>query len=283
VFLSFFTVLYWFCQLSGAIFIEPFSPFFEAIKGITHIFYNRKIVIAKESIDFAFLIASFVMLFIVWALKFAVEYLERIEAKYDSAYKQAKKRAEEVFNACLKQEYINQEQKNKNIAFIVKFSAVNLLKDSFFNKDKDVGVEEIQRGALLELLQNMEIEGELHFEKRILDDSVLLSFHPFKDIDNILPSIKSYIENIKQKYAQNKWQINYFIGIEAYAKEQELDAKMKSLIMLVRLGLTNKIVCFATFKQRYSLIKNPEHSIEQEGLYSINDVDEEVFCVKNLK
>jgi len=283
VFLSFFTVLYWFCQLAGATFVNIFAPFFETIKNITHLFYNRTIVIDKESIDFAFLIASFAMLFVVWALKFAVEYIEQAEKSYDNAHEIAKEKAEKIFNACLEQEYVNQEQKNKNIAILIKFSASNTLKDSFFDRNTDLGVEETQKTALLELLQNAESEEKLRFKKKVFDDSVLLSFDSFKDIDKILANIESYIENIRQKYAQNKWQINYFVGIEVYAKEHELESKIKSLMMLIKLGLTDKIICFATFKQRYSLLKKPKYKVDQEGLYSINDANEEVFYVKNLK
>ena len=137
VFLSFFTVLYWFCQLAGATFVNIFAPFFETIKNITHLFYNRTIVIDKESIDFAFLIASFAMLFVVWALKFAVEYIEQAEKSYDNAHEIAKEKAEKIFNACLEQEYVNQEQKNKNIAILIKFSASNTLKDSFFDRNTE--------------------------------------------------------------------------------------------------------------------------------------------------
>lgn len=241
------------------------------------------VVIDKESIDFAFLIASFAMLFAVWALKFAVEYIEAAEEKYDTAHRLAKEQTEKIFNACLQQEYINLEQKNKNIAILIKFSAINLLKDSFFNRDADTGIEEMQKNALIDLIQYIETKDKLHFEKKFFDDSVLLTFDSFHEVDGIIVSLESDIEDIKQKYAQNKWQINYFAGIEVYAKEQELEAKTKNLMKLVKLGLTNKIVCFATFKQRYSLAKKPKHTIAQEGLYSINDVDEEVFYVKNLK
>lgn len=281
VFLAFFTILYWFLQLGQATFIEPFAPFFESIKNITHMFYNRTVVIDKEAIDFSFLIASLVMIFLAWALKFAVEYVEFGEKKYDSIYKWIKQKAEAVFNLNLEKEYLREEQKNNKIVILLKFAVTNLEKDSFFHKDVSVGVEEIQKKALTEFLQH--IETKLKFEKRVLDNGVFLYFNSFDNADNIIFNLQHSIDKLKQKYTAEKWQINYFVGIETYAHDNELNFKMKNLITLIKLNLINKIVCLATFKQRYSLIKTPRYIVEQEGLYSLNDTNEEVFYVKILR
>ncbi len=98
VFLSFFVTLYWLLQLGQVQFIEYFAPFFEAIKNITHLFYQRNVTVDFATIDFSFLIATFIFLIIAWVLNFAVEGIEILEEQYDFYCAGIRKKNEELFN-----------------------------------------------------------------------------------------------------------------------------------------------------------------------------------------
>lgn len=280
IFLSFFTIFYWLLQLGGATFIEPFAPFFEWIKNITHLFYNRTVTVENVTVDFSFLIATFVFLLIVLGLKLVIQYIKILEEKYDYIYHQFKKKAENLFNLELEQEYLTKESKINNFLLLIRFSAENKSKDKFFDKDADVGVEEKQKQVLEEFSKI--IEEKLNCQKRFVYEGLLLYFNNFNDIDKVLSTIEKKIMVLKQKYLTEHWVVNSIISADVYANVSEISLKTEKLILLNKLDLKDKIVCLATFKQRYSLIENPQHLIEEQGVYKIIKNDD-VFCIKDGK
>lgn len=280
VFLSFFVILYWLLQLGGATFIGPIAPFFEQIRNITHLFYSRIVTMDQITVDFSFLIATFAFLFIAWILKFVINIIESIEDKYDAIYKYLKNRAEELFNFGLEQQYLIQERKNNKFLMLVRLNAVDMTKDSFFNRNVNVGVEEKQKNILEDFASSF--DENIKCKKRFFDKDILLYFNNFNDIDRVLSHTQNIIVSIKHKYWAEKWDITSFVSVETYLNVKEVPSKIDKLIMLVNLGLKDKIACLATFKQRYLLIKYPKYTIEEKGVYKING-NEEVFCIKSLK
>ena len=281
IFLAFATILYWLLQLGGVTFIQPVAPFFEAIKGITHLFYLRTVKVDEVTIDFSFLVAAFVFLLVVWALKFVIEYVEFFEEKYDSIHKYLKKKREDVFNFALHRQNLANEYRYDSFLIFIKFSAINLAKDSMFSRDINVGVEQKQAEILKDFSAN--IEESLKCQKKILKDGVLLYFSTFDDVDRVLCGLKDIMSILKRKYDAQKWQTTYFSAIEIYAKPEEIAPKTEKLTKLTELALKNKIVCFATFKQRYSLSDSPKHRIEGKGIYRLGEMEEEIFCIEDLK
>lgn len=281
VFLSFATVLYWILQLAGAPFITPLAPFFESIRGFTHLFYNRTVQSGEQSVDFAFLIAAFIFLGIVWGLKFGIEEIENAEAKYDEMYKVYKKKAEDHFNLKLEKEYTTKEKKNNKILVLIKFHAENLLKDNYYDKDANVGVDEKQKELLIIFCKHL--EPKLQFQKRFLNDGLLMYFDNFKEINKILFYIEEELKVIKQICREDKWYSTATVCVETYAEDAEVLAKIKNLVILIRLNLQNMIICLGTFRQRYSLSENQKYFIEAEGLYTIdNNVQEEVYRIRRI-
>ena len=280
VFLSFFIILYWLFQLGGAAFIKPFAPFFDGIKNFVHIFYSRVVTIDNESIDFSFLIATFVILFIVWCLKFVIEDIDMIEQRYDSTYKILKQKAEKLFNFTLEQQSIVEEHRNNYYMILIKFNIMNLVKENFYSKNSGFNIEEKQKEILAVFTQN--IDKVVQCSKKTLNNEILLSFNGFKNVDNTLYEITNAIADIKNKYATNNLQINYLMGIDTYSESEEAIEKLKKLVILTKLGFKDKVICLATFKRRYSLLYKPKYLIESVGIYKINR-DEEVFCIKSLK
>lgn len=279
IFISFFTIFYWLLQLGKVEFIKTFAPFFETIKNITHLFYNRTVTVDQATIDFAFLIASLTMLLIVYGLKFLVEYVESAEEKLDAIYSKFKIKAEKIFNAGLEHQYLMQEIKNNKFLMVVKFSAINLAKDSFFTKDTQVGVEEKELKILNEFINN--IDKKLKCKKTLLNNVVLLYFENFNTIDNVIVSIENILFDLKRLYRAEKWDINTLMSVDCYANDNEIKQKLQNLLKLIQLGLKDKVSCFATFKQRYSLIKNPKYNIEGYGVYKILE-NEDVYYLNSL-
>lgn len=276
IFLSFFIILYWILQLAGVNFIKPVAPFFEGIKAITHIFYKRIVQMNGIAIDFSFLIATLVILLFVLALKPIIEYIEFAEKKYDVIRDYLKKKKEILFNIALEKQYLKDEYKNNKFLLLVKFSASDLSKDKFFDKKTGNECKEKQKEILKEF--SGILEGKLKFQKRFRDESILLCFYNFNDIDEILSYIENTIKDFKIKYNKQQWHIDSFIGIDVYKNAKEIDSKTEKLIKLINLGLANNIVCLATFKQRYALVKKPKYKVEAQGIYKIFE-NEDVFCV----
>lgn len=279
VFLALAIILYWLLELGGVPFIQPATPFFNAIKGFTHLFYTRTSVIAGAEIDFSFLIASITFLLIVWGLKSIINVIENVEKSYDKFYKKFRKRTEEKFNVELEQQYVAQEQKNNNFLILISFCLENLSKDKFFNKDVDEELDEKIEELLDTLLHN--VESSMKCKKEVIDNNLLLYFNDFNKIEEVLFSLEKIFFSLKYKYQAQKWEINSIVSIDVYANRSELDSTINKLKSLNKLGLKDKILCLSTFKQRYSLVKNPRYFIESQSLYAIID-NEEVFWIKRL-
>ncbi len=281
IFLSFFVILYWLLQLGGATYLGPVAPFFEAIKDFTHIYYQRTIQVEEATIDFSFLIASFVFLIIVWLLKFIIEDIEIVEKRYDTIYENLRKKAEKLFNIGLEQQYIIHEHKNNKFVLFIKLKATNLAKDSLFHKDSMVGVDEKEQAVLAEFIDSL--NENFKFQKRFMYEGFLLYFDKFDEIDNVVYCIENIIISIQNKYRAEKWQIRFYASVEPYSQQKELMTKAKNVLSLVKLGLTDEIVSLGTLKQRYALIKNPKCIVEGKGIYKVEIGEEEVFCIKTLK
>lgn len=270
--------MYWLFQLGGNPFITQFAPLFEPVKDFIHLFYTRVATIDKVSIDFSFLLAAILMFLIVWALKFVVEYIEFAERKYDNIYRYVKNKAEDLFNLNLETQYLSMENKNNRLLVLIKFNANNAAKDSFFNRDVEVGVEEKEKEILLAFLKSLDISPTM--QKRFLNEGVLLYFEDFNDVERILAVLKSNIMNLQRVYAEQKWIINSLISVEAYAENKDIETKLKNLIMLNSLNQPNQMLCSGAFKQRYSLVHNPKLIIEDQGFYKMAKGGEEVYAIK---
>lgn len=279
IFLSFFIILYWILQIAGVEFIKPVAPFFEGIKAFIHIFYNRQVQIDNVTVDFSFLLATFLVLALSWELKFLIEFIEYGENHYDRIYEYLKNKYADSFNKNLEKQYLLEEYKNNKFILLIKIKAENLLQDKFFEKDSSVDVEKKEKEILEDFLNNL--DKNLIYQRKSLKGKILLYFSNFDDIEKVLFSVEKNIKNLKQKYNEMQWRISTFVSIEVYADVNENELKIERLETLIKLGLNNKIICLATFNQRYSLKKNPQYIVEPCGVYTIME-DENVFQVKRL-
>lgn len=279
VFLAFFVTLYWIFQIAGATFLTPVAPFFESIKAAVHVFYNRTVAIDQVSIDFSFLLASFVYLIIAHLLKFLAEWLEKVEKNYDDMHKYLKQQVENTFNENLKRQHIAQEKLNSKFLMIVQFNLKNLMRDKFFHHDLNEGMDEKQKEVLKDF---SEIFGkEFVTKKDFINEGLLLYLSNFENMERLVSEFSKSISTIQQKYSEQHWQVNYIAAIDVYATVGEVTTKFKKLVMLMNLGLKNKITCLSTFKQRYLIEKNPVYSVEEYGTYKLYDY-EDIYIIENL-
>lgn len=272
IFLSLFVIAYWFLSIAGTPIIQPVAPFFEGIKNLVHLFYNRPVAIDKAVLDFSLIVAAIIFLLFVLGIKFVIEFIEIAEEKYDVVYKTYKKHTEKVFNAQLEKEYLEQEARNNKTIALVKFKASGASSDA----DTEGKVKEI-------LFDFFEIlDEDIDCKKEITENTIFLYFNDYNNIDRFVTSLETILKGIKAKYYEDKWQVNYNIGIDVYAEAQEIEAKKDSLKKLVKIGLDNKIACLATFKHRYLMTKVTKYTFVEEGYYNIIKNDE-VFSLKPLK
>lgn len=279
VFLAFFTILYWFMQLWGFPFSGFIFDFFEGIKNFVHIFYKRVVTTDEASVDFSFLIAALSMLFISWGLKPAVEQIKFAEEKYDAFCKKMRQKEEDIYNSILETQSAISETRNNKFLVLLTFPIVNLAKNTLYDKDVNIGVEEKKQEIVSEVLQSL--SKKYRCRQALSNNNILLNFEDFESINYILDNINETLDTIKQRYHKEKWQINYIMSIEVYATQDELAQKMKNLNVLNKLNFKNEAVCLASFKQRYSLIGKQKYNIEGKGIFQISEAhDTEVFSIK---
>lgn len=280
--LSFLIVLYWILQLWGAYFLEPITVFFESIKAFIHTFYQRTVVIDGKEIDFSFLVATFINLGVVWALKHIVESLKNIEKQYFSVKRSLQKKEEDAFNKQLEKEYINHEAQNNKILMLVKYNAIKIKKHELFRKEEIIESEqkECEKNALNDftklLLESFKCESNK------LEDGVLFYFDKFDKINTIFSQIEQISSLIANKYFEDKWQVEALIAMDSYAKMTEIVLKAKKLKSILNLQLKSKIACLSSLKQRYAILSDKKYAFESQGIYKI-DENEEVFTLKPLE
>jgi hypothetical protein len=272
-------VSYWIFEIAGAKFVESFTPFFNSVKDFIHIFYNRITTVDTVQLDYSFLVFAIFLLIIVWLLKFVVEFIENIEKRYDSIYRNIKNKTQNLFNLNLEQSHLQLEKRNNDFVMLLKFSAINLSQDNFYSHETDDGIVEKQKAVMDEFLTLL--SKTLIFEKRVLGEGMLLFFHSVKNVDKILLGITKTLEKVRDQNKDQKWNVEFLSGIETYSNEKEVMDKCKSIIMLVKLNLKNEILCLSTFKHRYEALNNQQFFIESKGVYNINE-DEDVFCIKSV-
>lgn len=277
IFLSFFVILYWLFELAQSSLIIPFSPFFEPIKNFVHLFYNRTVSYDGGSVDFSFLIATFIFLLIVWGLRFVIEGIELLEKKYDKLFYLTKRTEEKIFNASLESSYSRKETKKNNFIFFVNLSMLNLAKNKLYSRDFNEGSDEKREQVLAEFFNNIDLEG---VNKKIIKEGVLLNFFGSDHIDYILSFVENLILKLRAKYSQEKWQLSYLVIVETYVDKNDFLQTVNDILGLNKINLQNRIVCFATFKQRYLLNNDPQFNIETEGVYTINNQEKDVFLIK---
>lgn len=279
IFLCILMVAYWFSELARVPFIKPVAPFFEAIKNITHIFYNRTLVVGEITLDFSLFVATILVLIVVWVLKVLMENIVFYEQYYDIAHKKHKKKVEDSFNLKLQEEYLSNEQKNNKVVALIKFCAENILKDKFYTKDFGVGVEQKEKEMLFDFFEIL--DEDVKCRKEILNEGLLLNFENFENIDNFISSLNKIIRELKDKYYTEKWQLNFLMGVDVYAGAEEIKSKTEKIKTLNKLGFKNEIICSGAFKQRYSMLEKQKYYTQAKGFYQINGENEEIFCIKS--
>lgn len=281
VFLSFFVILYWVLQMAQISFIQPFAPFFQAIKNIIHLFYHRLITIDDVTVDFSLLVAVFIFLFIVWFLKIFIDWFEFVEKEYDKFFSKLRKKEEAFLNKQLEEENVKRECNNNKFIILIKFYTSNLLLDSFYNRDVTEGVEEKEKEILSDFIK--EIKEKIKCEERTIGKNLLLYFDDINDFDDIFSRIDKIILILKEKYRTQNWGLTALVCIDIYEDASKIPIKVKKLETLSQLDLADETVCLASFRQRYLLQKNSRYYIEGKGVYQIESSSEELFCLKSLR
>lgn len=282
VFLAFFTLVYWFMQLWGFPFTGWAYFVFEGIKNFVHIYYHRVVTTDEATVDFSFLIAALSMLFISWMLKPAVEQVKFAEEKYDSFYRRMRQREEEIYNSMLEAQNKLEIARTNKFLILLTFMPVNMAKNALYDKDVRIGVDEKKKEVCLEILDLL--SKKLRCKQVVSNNDILLNFEDFESINHILDYLNETIVSLRQKYRNEKWQIDYIMGAEVYSTQDELAQKIKNLNMLTRLNFKNEAVCLASFCQRYTIIREQKYDIEGKGIFRLPDgKDTEVFSIKILR
>lgn len=279
IFFCFFMVTYWVFELAQAKWIQFATPFFEVVKSITHLFYNRITDINGVTVDFSFLIATFALLLIVLILKSIIEQIENLEQKYDIMHEKIKKKQEDTFNTTLNKQYIESEAKNNKFLVLVQFDLTNIGRNAAYDKNLEQTTEKKANAVMSDFIESA--TEEFRCPQTLTNENLLLYFNDFKKVDEIIEKLKQIINGIKRKYIEEKWQIDANLSIDAYAQAGEIKPKVQKLVKINKLALGNKIACLSTFKHRYSLLENKKFNIEVEGLYKLTEAEEEVSVIKN--
>lgn len=280
VFLSFLIIFYWILEIAKVQFADFIVQFFDLIKNSVHLFYTRTVTIDQITIDFSFLIAVLIFLVLVWLLNYCAEGLTLLEEKYDKLHRYIKGKNEESFNVKLERTNKGLDKKPKKILVLIKFSATDLSKDSFFVNDANHNSEEKEKEAVIELWEIL--TDSLKFKETFLEKTLLLYFQHFEEADNVLVQIENAIKEVKSEFLKNNWKLHHFVSIDVYSSESEIVLKAKKLKTLLNFNYEDAITCFATFGQKYSELRDTKHSMNVKGVYKIDEDEEEIFEIKPI-
>lgn len=276
----FLMVFYWILEIVNVPFIVAFAPFFNSVKDFIHIFYDRVVVIQGASVDFSFVIFSFVLFAVVWALKQVKRFVEKVESVVEDAYSSIKRKEEELFNKELERQNVQRIKKQKKMLFLLRFSVLDVETQGTF----EAKTQEEKNAFQKELMMNFakRYVSKNIASKKVVEDYLLLYYDVFDDFDQIFSELTKYLTFFKTEARKDKWLLTYFIATDVYTEDAEVLEKYKKLRAMVKLNLKNDIVCTGEINQKYMLIENPKYVLECKGMYCLfkDSSNEEIFRLK---
>lgn len=278
VFLSFFTIIYWLISLEQPQSVSFFSPFFNSVLDFVHLFYQRRVVLDEKTVvDYSFLIFSIMLLIGVWALKFAIEFIENLELSYDELYLKSKKIIQEAFNIELEaQSTIKTNEKRKFIA-LISFLAQEKDLELSYNAKTEEEIQEVQQEILNSFTKNC--ISETKFQKKLRENYLILYFEGLENLDEIFFELNKKFNDLKWVYAKENWDVFSLCAVESYETETEIAKKYEILKLLINSKYKNKIVCTSNFKHQYLQLNKAAHYLHSRGVFDLGGTTE-VFEIR---
>lgn len=277
VFTCLFIGLYWLLQVTNVPIIQPVAPFFETLKIFADPFPHIYIDPTGTSFDFSFLIVIIMIGACIGGLHGVIDFLEYLESRSDLASKRIRKIHEDVFNRQLERDYLKQEYKNDKILVMITFKALKMREKGAIGEKPTECDAKKEKEVLFDFIEIL--DEDLKSSKRIVDNKILI-MDSFNNTEEIISVLSRILNDMKNKYREDRVQLELGMSVDAYSNSSEIEKKEEKLACLNNLGLNNEILCFLSFKHRYSLIKNPKFNIYGKGFYSIQNAQEDVFYIK---
>lgn len=279
--LIFLTATYWFLDLIDIHFFDFVQPIAASISDFVKIFYNNEVQVGGIYIDGSLLLFDLiagVAVFLITKLKY---YIYLLIDSVNLQINKCNKKIEAKFNKKLQENAEANIRKSNNVAILVQFSAKNMMVDSCWGGDQEIGVKEKEEEAFKVFYASIKNISNCKFAKT--GDKMLIMLYDFNSVDNLLNFIDLSVNRLRLNMESKKWLLNAYISVDVFNNTTNFKQDVYPILeKLLTLKIKNEAVCLGNFCLRYELFAEPMYSPMLRGTYDINGQCDVWSLVKKL-
>lgn len=269
--------LHLFLRLVGQPGLTFLSDFFIHIKYFIVSLFGSNIKSSQPEVDGELVLFVLFCIFMVYVCYQLKEVNKKVAEILENKFEAERIKYEEIFNANLQRELLNDTMKLSCAVLAVQLKIKSILNDPV--KSTMVTAEkmmEIKQRVLTDFFTSIKDIKNVSFSK---DNDILVIYTTnFNEIDNILFTVESKLDELSQKYRLEKILIKAKLAINAGTQSDTPKAMYKEILPLLGLNYPGTVLCFGNVKGRYTVSNGGKYIININGKYEINGKVETVWA-----
>ncbi len=257
-------------------FLEFMDPFFNWARETASFLFGSNIKQAETAVDgreVLFILFSMVVSFFMSQIRLASKSYDGSLAK---KIVEEKQRLENEFNQELKTNIEQDIMAQSHYVFAIQFKAKSLIQESVGVKPLTAEeINQIKLDAVSRFYEMMKNEPGIKFSK---DGEILLAASgSVNKVDAFLDKVFGNLETIRAEYKAKKISIKARMAIDSHKMLTTVNTVYQNLKPLLGFNVSNEILCYGNFRNRYQLIKDPTYIVAVKGKYDMVNGNEETI------
>lgn len=247
------------------------APLFGAVRLLLSKAAFLPVDINNHAGSVVFFVCTF-MIFLVYILSKFKKFLDACFVELRDLQYKCELKKENKLNEELHYETNRQIMQYNSAALLIKLTAKDLSIDSYylnncsfddFEKAKNLKEQEIFK----ELYKQLSYVKECSFSKA--GNNLLINLKDLDKIDKVLNYLDLTLKKISHSLKKEHWKMTFYIAVDAYNDKYPLKSCYPSLQQLVNLKISDSIVCFENFCNRYYKVENGLYEAFLKGSYML--------------
>ena len=279
--LIFLTAAFWFFDLMNIPIFDFVRPIADVISDFVRIFYSNEVEVGGIYIDGSLMLFDIIALVVVFLITKFKYYVYLAIDSVNLEINKCNAKIEANFNKQLQKDAEANIRKSNNVAILIQFSAKNMMVDSCWGGDQEIGVKEKEEEAFKVFYASIKNISNCKFAKT--GDKMLILLYDFNAVDNLLNFIDLAVNRLRLNMKSKKWLLNAYISVDVFNNNTNFKQDVYPILeKLLTLKIKNEAVCLGNFCLRYELFPEPMYTPMLRGAYDINGQCDVWALVKKL-
>lgn len=279
--LIFLTAAFWFFDLMNIPIFDFVRPIADVISDFVRIFYSNEVEVGGIYIDGSLMLFDIIALVVVFLITKFKYYVYLAIDSVNLEINKCNAKIEANFNKQLQKDAEANIRKSNNVAILIQFSAKNMMVDSCWGGDQEIGVKEKEEEAFKVFYASIKNISNCKFAKT--GDKMLILLYDFNAVDNLLNFIDLAVNRLRLNMKSKKWLLNAYISVDVFNNNTNFKQDVYPILeKLLTLKIKNEAVCLGNFCLRYELFPEPMYTPMLRGAYDINGQSDVWALVKKL-